>query len=308
MVRDVITVWGKDLEALDQYLALPQEFRTSVHGPLREMRVTAEKAIDVLALFSDKTADIDRDVAVNALRGILKLYYKPDKPQAFEASNDVNRLLSGARFPALASIKEVSDFLALVSEYVKPRSDNETTEVSVQREKLLKRMVSGAEPTLPISAIEYARRRKILLIDGRDRQFTARIIRQGDVYGSRFRLIQDEFEPKIEFYDASESIEAFGSFGQFVGRYYVSSLLTHCIRYPETDLCLQGGVPAWVVPGKSVERALDWAEKTLMDDFEEDSDLYNEMRFSVSREFWSGQVSEASKEKRAEPVARRMAP
>ncbi len=301
MVRDVIVVRDTDLESLDQYLALPQDFRTSAHGPLREMRLAAEKAIDVLALFSDKTTEMESDVAVNALRRILSLYYKQDTSQAFEASNDVNRFLSGPRFPAIASIKEVSDFLALVSEYVKHQKSNETTEFRLQRDKVLTRMVAGSEPMLPISTIEYARRRRILLVDGYDRQFTARIVREGDVYGANFCLIQDGFEPKIEFYDASAPIEAFGCFGQFVGRYYVSTLLTHSMRHPKTDLNLHGGVPEWVVPGRSVKRAMAWAEATLMEDFEEGSDLYNKMRFSAS-----GEVCEPE-EKLTESSVKRMA-
>jgi len=80
-------------------------------------------------------------------------------------------------------------------------------------------------------------------IDGRP--FTVRIVREGDGYGRDDCLTHDEADPLVEFYDASQDSSKFGLRGQFVSRYYLSTLLE-----PPTDrgLGLEGSVPAWTIP------------------------------------------------------------
>lgn len=55
------------------------------------------------------------------------------------------------------------------------------------------------------------------------RTFTVRIIHEGDRYGRDDCLTHDESEPMVEFFDKTY-IEGFTPLGQFVSRYYLSTL------------------------------------------------------------------------------------
>lgn len=82
--------------------------------------------------------------------------------------------------------------------------------------------------------------------------FNVRLIAKGEPYGlPNSGLIADA--PMVEFYDARGARE---TLGQFVSRYYLSTLLAH---HPRTDgfgLCLDGGVRAWWVDEPELQRAL----------------------------------------------------
>jgi len=80
--------------------------------------------------------------------------------------------------------------------------------------------------------------------------FTARRVEQGDKYGLNFALTHDKAEPMIEFYDASY---AFTEFGQFVTRYYASTIAGH-----RGALCLDGGVKAWNVNAANVAEVVQF--------------------------------------------------
>ena len=82
------------------------------------------------------------------------------------------------------------------------------------------------------------------------RPFTVRIVREGDAYGLNDCLTHDEAEPLIEFYDASQDPEAFGPRGQFVSRYYLTTLLEHT---PGTGLGLEGSVPVWSIDADELD-------------------------------------------------------
>lgn len=83
-------------------------------------------------------------------------------------------------------------------------------------------------------------------------KFNVRIVRKGDRYGRDFCLTHDkEDEPLVEFYDTRYPHT---EYGQFVSRYYVSTLLSDKGNGPKnTGLCLDGGVPSWTVSAKDMD-------------------------------------------------------
>jgi hypothetical protein len=71
-------------------------------------------------------------------------------------------------------------------------------------------------------------------------KFHVRIVQTGDRYGLNFCLTHDKKDPLVEFYDARYPHT---EFGQFVSRYYVSTILEGQNR----GLCLDGGEPEWSI-------------------------------------------------------------
>ena len=106
-------------------------------------------------------------------------------------------------------------------------------------------------------------------VDGR--LFGVRILSRGDRYGLNDKLVYGEEKPQVEFYDLhSANKKGFGPNGQFVSRYYLSTLLG-LDKYggpPVLDgegLDLMGYEPVWKIPGKSMDRvrAVLQAESSL---------------------------------------------
>lgn len=84
----------------------------------------------------------------------------------------------------------------------------------------------------------------LIVVNDRGRRFGVRIVREGDGYGIDDHIIHDEDDPLVEFYDMTyaDNGERFGPRGQFVSRYYRSTLLeTHA------GLVLDGGVDVWQI-------------------------------------------------------------
>lgn len=82
--------------------------------------------------------------------------------------------------------------------------------------------------------------------------FTARIVKEGDRYGRDMCLTHEEGkEPLIEFYDSRYPFDRAPEgevLGQFVSRYYVSTLRNSLARNGDvTGLCLDGGVRDWTL-------------------------------------------------------------
>ncbi len=71
-----------------------------------------------------------------------------------------------------------------------------------------------------------------------------KVIRQGDCYGLKGCLVHTDAEPSVEFYDSNQDPDKFGPLGQFVSRYYLTTLLQHDLG---AGLCLDGGIPEWSV-------------------------------------------------------------
>lgn len=83
-------------------------------------------------------------------------------------------------------------------------------------------------------------------------KFNVRIVRAGDRYGRDFCLTHDkEDEPLVEFYDTRYPHT---EYGQFVSRYYVSTILgTDRYGSGEGGLMLDGGVPSWTVSAQDMD-------------------------------------------------------
>jgi len=77
-------------------------------------------------------------------------------------------------------------------------------------------------------------------------RFNVRILNKGDKYGREFCLTHDEDKPIAEFYDRRYPHT---EFGQFVSRYYVSTLLED----PTGGLCLDfGNAASWTVSAEDM--------------------------------------------------------
>jgi hypothetical protein len=82
-------------------------------------------------------------------------------------------------------------------------------------------------------------------------KFNVRILRKGDKYGRNNVLTHDEDAPLVEFYDIRYPHT---EYGQFVSRYYVSTILgTDKWGRGEGGLCLDGGVPSWTVSAQDMD-------------------------------------------------------
>lgn len=89
-------------------------------------------------------------------------------------------------------------------------------------------------------------------IDGRS--FFVRTVFPGGRYGLDDCLTHGEADPLIEFYDRSH-VEKFGPRGQFVSRYFASTLAKH----DGGGLDLMGYVAPWKIPAASMVTVRDWA-------------------------------------------------
>jgi len=75
--------------------------------------------------------------------------------------------------------------------------------------------------------------------------FNIRVIRPGDRYGlNDCLMLRAGEQPLVEFYDPRY---LHTPFGQFVARYYLSTIRTH-----GGPLCLDGGVPEWTLTADQV--------------------------------------------------------
>lgn len=88
-------------------------------------------------------------------------------------------------------------------------------------------------------------------------KFNVRIVKTGDKYGVNDCLTNNE-APMIEFYDSRFTNGTDGARGQFVTRYYVSTLLDS--YYPH-GLCLDGGVDAWMVSADGMQQVIKFIEE-----------------------------------------------
>lgn len=81
-----------------------------------------------------------------------------------------------------------------------------------------------------------------------------RVVTKGDHYG-RYNgtLVHMKDDPLVEFYDARYDHD--GNLGQFVSRYYLSTLLD---VDDTTHLNLDGGIDSWTVSKFSMDKILRW--------------------------------------------------
>ena len=87
-----------------------------------------------------------------------------------------------------------------------------------------------------------------------------RIVRKGDRYGLNDCLTHGETRPLVEFYDGRFT-DKFGERGQFISRYYASTLLDDCVRLGQRGLILDGGVAEWKIDGPTMAGILRWIDR-----------------------------------------------
>jgi hypothetical protein len=89
-------------------------------------------------------------------------------------------------------------------------------------------------------------------------KWNVRIVKTGDKYGLGKRLTNDK-APMVEFYD---SRYPHTEYGQFVSRYYISTILSQD-RYGgkySNGLCLDGRVPAWQVSAEDMAEVVSFLQ------------------------------------------------
>lgn len=74
--------------------------------------------------------------------------------------------------------------------------------------------------------------------------FNVRIVSKGEAYGRDDCLTHDGDDALVEFYDAKADPTKFGQRGQFVSRYFTTTLLS--VVFPH-GIQLEGGVPEWSI-------------------------------------------------------------
>lgn len=79
--------------------------------------------------------------------------------------------------------------------------------------------------------------------------FNVRVVLRGDKYGRDDSVTHDGDDPLVEFYDATQDPDKFGDRGQFISRYFFSTLL-----HTGGGLDLHGGVPSWYVYEEQMKR------------------------------------------------------
>lgn len=78
--------------------------------------------------------------------------------------------------------------------------------------------------------------------------FNVRIVSRGNTYGRDDCLTHNEDDALVEFYDAKQDPAKFGRRGQFVSRYYLTTLLQDL----PNGLQLEGGIPEWSISPKGM--------------------------------------------------------
>lgn len=93
--------------------------------------------------------------------------------------------------------------------------------------------------------------------------FVVRVVRKGDKYGKDWTLHHDSDELKVEFYDTRYS---HSSWGQFVCRYYVASVIGRNHDKVETGkgLMLDGSVPDWNIDGETMDKIRVWIKQRAL--------------------------------------------
>ena len=83
--------------------------------------------------------------------------------------------------------------------------------------------------------------------------FLVNIVEKSENYGLNNCLTHDKVDPLIEFYDQRYMHTPLG---QFVSRYYMSTLLDDKDQHSGLDL--QGNVPDWKIDAKQMKIVRDW--------------------------------------------------
>jgi hypothetical protein len=91
--------------------------------------------------------------------------------------------------------------------------------------------------------------------------WTVRFVFKGERYGLDNVLLHEQDEPLVEFYDAEQSLTKFGPLGQFVTRYYLTTLLENRQKHPAyAPLALDLGIPRWTVSAPHMGLVEHWLQ------------------------------------------------
>ena len=89
---------------------------------------------------------------------------------------------------------------------------------------------------------------------------TVRMVFPGARYGRDGCLVHDKSDPLVEFFDNDYDFNPWlGIKGQFVSRYYLSTLLGH-----GGGLCLAGGEPKWMLSAEELQEIRAWLVDRLI--------------------------------------------
>lgn len=110
----------------------------------------------------------------------------------------------------------------------------------------------------------------LILVNDNGRRFGVRVVRPGMRYGLNDRVIYDESDSSfrlndsmVEFYDYTYAGDPrFTPRGQFVSRYYVSTLLN---RTAGLGLDLDGGVDVWKVDAAVTDQVIRYLNTNTLD-------------------------------------------
>lgn len=94
--------------------------------------------------------------------------------------------------------------------------------------------------------------------NNKGKQFAVKLLANGDRYGLDKCLTWDKDAFGVEFYDVTYAGDGFDEVGQFVSRYYASTILE-----AEGGLCLNGEIPDWNIDGYSMDKVRLWMQKRL---------------------------------------------
>jgi hypothetical protein len=89
-------------------------------------------------------------------------------------------------------------------------------------------------------------------------KFNVRFVNVGDKYGRNDCLINDKAS-MVEFYDSRYDFPDSMGRGQFVSRYYVSTLEEG--NQNGEGLCLDGGIPEWSVSAEGMKQVLEYIKQ-----------------------------------------------
>jgi hypothetical protein len=84
--------------------------------------------------------------------------------------------------------------------------------------------------------------------------FNVRVLVKGSPYGLEDCLTHDKEEPVIEFYDTRHSFDM--GRGQFVARYYLSTLIEAAEEDSGLDLC--GYEPSWKITAQNLRDVVNF--------------------------------------------------
>ena len=91
-----------------------------------------------------------------------------------------------------------------------------------------------------------------------------RLVETGERYGRDDCLTHEKEEPLVEFFDARHPHT---DLGQFVQRYSASTLISSST---ERDLCMEGGVPDWVLHAEAFAQVTAWLKENVVAQFHKD--------------------------------------